>query len=334
MNKTQLIEFISILGVEYRFDDFKHGKVRDVVISCPFAPWHHKFGVDRSLGNASIRVYKLPHLFHCFSCEKGSGPLPKMIEALRKEGFDSDKCDKLMELAQADMMDFTVSDRFAFEPDEEKFDVIRMNAYEPPSSLTYSYLAYRGIDFELIDKYEIQEWKDYMTIPMRNFNNEIVGVAKRLLIDNDKLKRWIYETTTRAERCCFGEHFTVGGDDAILVEGQIDVLYLDGLIDGVIPLGANGSDISDCQVQSLKRMGSLTLMVDNDAGGEKLKKSAIKKLSEYIPLMFEAKIPAEYEDPASTPKDVLKKCFEERVVIRRQTHGKKLVGRRNSRRGS
>ena len=333
MDRAQLIEFISILGVEYQLDDFKHDKIKDIVISCPFAQWHHKFGVDKHLGNASIRVGKLPHLFHCFTCKQGGGTLPSMIRALRTDGFSSEKCDKLLELASTDSLDFNMTDKFSFEPDDDKFDVIRMNAYEHPSSAVYSYMLFRDLPFELIDKFEIALWRDYMTLPMRNFNNEIVGVAKRLLFDIPKLKRWIYETTSKAEMCLYGENFMVGGDDAILVEGQVDVLYLDGLIPGVIPLGANGSDLSDYQVSALKRLGSLTLMVDNDAGGEKLKKKTISELSEYIPLMFEAEIPAEYNDPAATPKSVLKECFDNRVVIRRKTHGKKLVGRRNSGRG-
>jgi len=332
MDKDQLLEFINILGVEYQFNDFKHGKVKDIVVECPFAPWHHDFGVDRHLGNASIRVYKLPHLFHCFTCEKGGGPLPVMINALKKSGFDSDKCDKLMKIAVDDVLDFNIISKFSFEPDEDEFDLIRMNAYDPPTSAIYAYLSFRDVDLSVVDKYEIMENVDYMALPMRNFNNKIVGVAKRLITDNPKRKRWVYETTTRADMCLYGEQFFNAADDVVLVEGQIDVLYLDGVIDGVVPLGANGSDLSEYQLNVLKRAGSITIIKDNDKAGDKLKKQLVVQLSECVPLMFEAEIPEEYEDPASTPRDILRESYENRVIIRRKTHGKKLVGRRNSRR--
>lgn len=316
MTRDQLKEFLNILGVRYNFNDYRGKKrnLKNVVIECPFAKWTHDKGVDRHLGNASIRVNKLPHLFHCFSCKTGSGPLNIMVKKLREFGFDNKKCNKLQEILESvGELNFNLMSSFSFEEDDEdEFNVLRMSKYSPPSSDVYNYLNFRGVDTSLVDKYEIQEDDCYMTLPLKNNNDKIVGVAKRLIRDIEGKRRWDNEDGTKSSMCLYGEQFAKAGDDIIIVEGQIDVLYLDSLIPGAIPLGLNGSNFSEYQEFFLKRMGSLTIMTDNDRAGKRVRKNIKNKLSNYIPLMFKVDIPKEYGDPANTPKDVLVECFRER----------------------
>lgn len=340
MTKKDLIKFLNILGVRYKLDDFRKEYIKNIFIECPFAKWTHERGVDSRLNNASIRVKELPHLFHCFACKEGSGTLTRMVDTLNRHGMSKEKCDKLLELVDDDdELEFGILDALEDSKPTKEFDTSLMDKYSEPSQAIYDYLSYRNVSYHVVDKYGIKQDRNYMAIPMKSSCGEIVGVAKRLAI-GEFGKRWRYEVTSCKELCLFGEQFVRGGDDAFLVEGQIDVLYTDNLIEGVLPLGANGSDLSACQIETLKRLGSLTLLVDRDKGGKFLEDKAIIKLYKDVPMLFKAELSKEGDDPAEVPKETIIESFKNRNVVekkdfddalkrRRKKHGKKLVGRRN-----
>lgn len=315
MQKKDLIHFLETLGVQFQVNDFRKSYIRNIVISCPFAKWTHKNGVDRKLGNASILVAEQPHLFHCFSCEQGSGTLGIMLDALLRRGFPEEKHKELVAMLDEDEKNF-FSEGLFDGVDTREFNKLRMNKYTAPTTRVYDYLMYRNIAIDCIDKYEILQDGDYLVLPMLDFHKDIVGAAKRLISTDksDRRKRWLYETGTCSDLCLFGEQFMRGGDDAVLVEGQFDVLYLDGFKPGVIPLGANGNSVSGYQIDVLKRLGSLTVMADGDEGGHKLERSAKKFLSEHIPLLFKAKLP-DGTDPADLPREELVRIFDDRELF-------------------
>jgi len=318
MKREELIKFLNILGVKYQLHDFRKHRIENIVISCPFAHWKHKNGVDKKLGNASIRIEE-PHLFHCFSCETGGGSLGYMVAVLKELGFPEEKCDKLEEMLDEDERDFTWDDGLFGEGETLEFNVEWMARYTPASSRVYDYLIYRGIAIDCIDKFDIQQHGDYLVLPMKDSLGNIVGAAKRLLSTDkdDRRKRWLYEKGTCAELCLFGEQFLKGGDDVVLVEGQLDVLHLDGFKDGVRPLGANGSSVSEYQVDILKRVNSLTTMADGDEGGKKLERSVKKYLYDHVPMLFKCELP-EGKDPCDLSREELVELFDNRTVVRRE----------------
>ncbi len=318
MNREKLIEFLNIMGVKYRLDDFRKHVIENIVISCPFAHWKHKNGVDKKLGNASIRIEE-PNLFHCFSCEQGSGPLGRTVAVLKEFGFPADKCEKLEAMLDEDDKNFSIGEGLFDAKDTREFNLEWMGRYTPASTRVYDYLMYRGIAIDCIDKYDIQQHGDYMVLPMRDSLEKVVGAAKRLLSTDksDRRKRWLYERGTCADLCLFGEQFLKGGDDVVLVEGQMDVMYMDGFKDGIRILGANGNSVSEYQVNILKRASSLTVMGDGDEGGKKLERSVKKQLLKHVPLLFKCRLPDE-QDPCNLSREELVKLFDSRIVVREE----------------
>ena len=238
-----------------------------------------------------------------------------MLDALLRRGFPEEKHKELVAMLDEDEKNF-FSEGLFDGVDTREFNKLRMNKYTAPTTRVYDYLMYRNIAIDCIDKYEILQDGDYLVLPMLDFHKDIVGAAKRLISTDksDRRKRWLYETGTCSDLCLFGEQFMRGGDDAVLVEGQFDVLYLDGFKPGVIPLGANGNSVSGYQIDVLKRLGSLTVMADGDEGGHKLERSAKKFLSEHIPLLFKAKLP-DGTDPADLPREELVRIFDDRELF-------------------
>lgn len=312
MNKNEVIKFVNILGVSYsdKRSNYKRKK-HWLTIQCPFAEKTHRLGTD-STPSAGIRVRPEPNLFNCFTC-KMSGSLGDLIEQLLDMDLISeDKFNVLKDLCQDDGSFYLVED-FLDEKEKKTFNKLRFNKYTPPDSEVISYLSFRKVKSDVIDKYEIMRDGNYIVFPLKNKDGEIVGAAKRKM--KGKGIRWNYEDYSMSDMCLFGEQFFKDGSDVLLVEGHLDVLYTVDLVSGILPLCPNGSFLSRYQESILRRAGSIIIMADEDKAGKKLRKEVIERVGQYVPMMFVAQLP-DGADPNDLSIEELTEIYDNRKIVK------------------
>lgn len=144
-------------------------------------------------------------------------------------------------------------------------------------AMTYLMGPRRNLTQTTIDVFELgwQPQKRRIVIPVRDFEGNLVALTGRSL-DYYKDGEWISEQTPkfmhstgfRRDYFLFGEHIVDRSDEAILVEGHFDVMYLRQM-GYPSALGVMGSHMSVVQVLKLRKFFKRVLIFPDgdDAGG-------------------------------------------------------------------
>jgi hypothetical protein len=129
-----------------------------------------------------------------------------------------------------------------------------------------------GLGFDLMG--------NYVTIPMRNINGELLGVCKRYMhiVDSPTGKRYKYPAGFQRRENLFAAHLIAEDETArtvALVEGALDTAKVWQA--GWHAAGIYGNAISAHQIRLLVRCGVevVILFFDNDSGGRKAHQSCL-----------------------------------------------------------
>jgi DNA primase len=170
----------------------------------------------------------------------------------------------------------------------------------------------RGFTESTIRKFQLgyDPFRDEGIIPVRNEDNEIIGVIRRRLNITDKGPRYLYPKGFPLSRTLFGSWMLGSKHNRVaLVEGSLDcVACWDA---GVPALALLGARLSSTQHNLLHKLGveHVVIMTDNDAAG----RDAVDQItSDSSGLMISVGLYRHYwnaKDPGELTPQQIKKMF-------------------------
>jgi len=293
----------------------------EVSFSCPFP--EHPFG-DRN-PSSSINT---KGFWHCFGCGR-SGTIVNLIselenipEAVAYRWLTDSLSEKLQlhysareYLAKPKEKDVEniIPDEFLsnFKVDWDKVEKFYDSGYRG----ILSYPFKRGLRKEILKEFNIgyDTKSERLIFPIKNSSGKLVGFKGRATSSKDKPK---YKSIGDKTSTYYGfpnckiHNYVYGlynaNSDVIIVEGEIDVLWLRQ--NGINAIGLGGSVFSEKQKQAiLSHCTSATLLLDRDSAGEKVERKILKNLVTYMPVRV-ARL--EKGDPAGNTKNDIKNAIQ------------------------
>lgn len=167
------------------------------------------------------------------------------------------------------------------------------------------YWTGRGLDYETLQLFGLgyDFITRYGTIPLRKYNNQLLGVIRRAT-EPQQHPKYVYPQGFKKARELFGS-WLIKDRHAVLVEGPLDAIAVWEA--GHQGLAIYGSVISDNQIALLKRLyiNSVTIITDNDTVGRKARSNLIEALNGFI-IRIPTDWPEAVNDPMDMPRDQLR----------------------------
>jgi len=253
---------------------------------CPF----HKENTESFTVSPAKGIYK------CFGCGKGGDaisfiqefdnvPWPTALKIVAQK-FHIDVPEKAMSEAELGAYKIREKAVYALQKQNEGF---REDLQKNEKALAFLTVT-RGISPAMIDRWSLGYaasgfFAGRITYPIRNVTGEICGFTGRRVNEETvpKFKNSADSDLFKKSELLFGLHYAkrfIGiADKAYLVEGQHDVLSMDGigLSNTVAP---SGTAITVQQIRKIKRFtNNIVLLLDGDAPGLK---AAIKNITPFL----------------------------------------------------
>ena len=266
MNRTNLIEFLDLLKVEYR-----EGGNGWFNISCPLASITHAGGTD-SHKSFAIKVNDTKSGYHCFTCHR-KGSLNDLAKILYQHGL-GDHREFVAECEQESFdnimkEDVTLPKTVIKTSDSEK-------KYRECTGKIHPYIRERGYKQGILKQFEVGYDIDmnYITFPVRDYELNLVGIIGRRPYDNiSKTDSKYFKYWFDAKNYLYGEHLInpLYGD-LILVEGNIDVMAIKRLLtQNNIHMNVAGylmGTLTDEQIEKVLSFADRVILFnDRDLGG-------------------------------------------------------------------
>lgn len=178
----------------------------------------------------------------------------------------------------------------------------------PEAALRYLTGPRRRLTQTTIDVFELgwQPQRRRVVIPMRDIDGNLVAITGRAL-DHYQDGKWVHEQEPkfmhskgfRRDYFLFGEHLADRSDEAILVEGHFDVMYLRQM-GYPSTLGVMGSHLSLVQVAKLVKFWKrVVILPDGDDAGAAAAEKWAHALKGHLPVavcdIVPGKDPDDYE---------------------------------------
>lgn len=242
-------------------------------ICCPFP--NHKGGNEKtpSLG---INEKNGMMIFHCFGCE-ASGTFPHLVASVKgvtvpeaisllekKFAIDDYRSDEQLTKLEKVVVNIpSWGERYA---KKGLLGEAVLELYEEPDPTKY--LKRRGFTDLALKRFEIgyDRWKERVTIPIRDGNNDLVGIVGRAV--NDAQPKYLF----------YGDDFRKGdyvygmgdveGPELVVCEGHLDRVHLwqNGIRNAV---ALQGAMCTDTQAEWIARTADeVIIWLDNDEAGE------------------------------------------------------------------
>lgn len=312
MDGDKLMEFFELFGLTYRhlsITDY----TKNVSISCPFAPWkaEHDYVKDAH-PSMSVKVDAYgPSLLKCWTCGTEMSFLSLLTAySLQLGGKFNCLLDRVrqaeMECERLRPIDFGKREPEIVVMEEEMLDRFENSVPQ--------YIINRDIKPWNCQRWELRydttgiliRGQKRLVFPVRELSGDLVGFTSRAIHDWQSPK--YHNEGFTASKVWYGEHMLdTKLDFAVVVEGQIDVLWL--YQNGVQNiLGAFGSSIGDYKAKKLTRQfDRIYECFDDDAAGQKARRALYKALGDSI-LVVPIKLPPG-KDPAELSVAEVHKLF-------------------------
>jgi len=179
------------------------------------------------------------------------------------------------------------------------------------------YMTKRGFSLKTIREFEIGLYRQGVTIPIRDENNNLVAVLVRPTTNEYFLKYFpiIPKIGYKKSLILFGLN-KIGKEEkeVIIVEGHFDVLkaFQCGFANTV---AIQGTNLSEYHMRLIfNRFDKVTLALDNDGPGKKAQKTAINKLRNKLTL-FKFKYSDSAKDFGDMTSEKIKSGIENKELI-------------------
>jgi DNA primase len=224
MNQEKEIEVIlgligDVLGKPVKSYQTKH----QYLFNCPICD------EDQNKGNLEVSLAK--HLYHCWSCgdesDKTHGPLGKLFDI-----FGTKKQKKIYDLIKPEELKLISQPYYAIRLPEGFVRFKDSNPIHIPHRQAISYLKNRGIDDDMIDKYDMGytvkgDFANRIIIPSYDADSKLNYFLGRTWIKG-KIK--YKNATAPKEEIIFNEHLIDWSQDVYLTEGVFDSIFLPNAI--------------------------------------------------------------------------------------------------------
>lgn len=252
----------------------------NLLVQCPFAPWTHKSGRDRT-PSMSIQVNSTGHsAYHCFGCKEEGGDLDMMLFRLDDYGFDREIIRDLRKFVEVKELVGGGEALVTGNYEKKVLPVVRMSQ-PPPKDLVavmddadfaksyapaydHPYIAGRGIKPETAETFDIRfdSYRDMVVLPIRWYTGELVGAKGRAVTQRGHYNYWRFPKAL----CLFGEHL-LKGETVIVTEGEFDAMKVHQA--GFNAVSVMGAKFSIEQVNKLVEFGQdVVIFFDNDEVGQ------------------------------------------------------------------
>jgi len=253
-----------------------------VMILCPFHDDENpSMGVDTKRG-----------IFHCFSCGE-SGNIYKLlaqfdgisVDEARERYQEEWRAQKILE----DLEESLFSDEAL--PDIRVYKMASFDAAFPPLSVSEEgmmYMQMRGLSDRTIELFDLRwgsrgKYKDRVIIPVYDDKSQLISYSGRAIQKNiiPKIRK---PAGNKALSTLFGLHLVKEVHELILVEGEIDAMYLQQWdFSAVATMGT--SNLTNSQLNLIiKYAEEVILMFDGDDAGKKASRSCLEMLKPYMPV--------------------------------------------------
>lgn len=268
MQASSIREAADLLGVSVQGPDMAGW----LTLGCPFAPYNHKYGMDR---NPSMRVEDRPGMFsrwRCFSCGEG-GTLAEISTLLRQYGAELDYA-ALLQLAANEEDDLSFQPLGVDEPNPPPQEVPEgwldqfVNVWASPAGSAY--MEARGVPLQtqMLWKLRYDTQGRRVIFPIYDRDGILRGAQGRTVDPEQKPKYLFYKINNIAcgHQFWFGESKLDFDKPIVAVEGPLDVIRTSLAYPNVC--GAMGSAVM--QAEKLDRLATALTVIsffDNDDAG-------------------------------------------------------------------
>lgn len=294
--------------------------------TCPFAPWEHSKGTDRSPSFGVSTHEGDMSFYRCHSCNK-KGPLKYLPKALSKY---RDVVAISAQIAAGDHVDPNrIAAGFAKKAKEAQEDyyieaggiMIRRSLLpsdyvvgppldeavlapfrSPPEEVVDWLLGpKRNLTLDIIRRWDIgyNGAKGRVSIPIRDLDGRLVGYSGRAFFEGQKPK-FLHSKGFQRDLFLFGEHTAVKGGTGYLVEGFFDVIRLQEW--GYSAVAVLGTSISNVHLEKLARFyNEVVILFDGDSAGRTGAAPVAERIATRLPMrtvqLPEGVDPDELHDP-------------------------------------
>lgn len=304
-----------------------------LVARCPFAPYLHEFGTDRS-PSFFVKVNEEGYSgFNCFTCH-AKGNLTKLLTrlgSLRGDNYDSLVLRSLGQEIPDSFADW--DDKREAREIQQEIDpldaelFLRMYPLAWEAKESRAYLKQRGVTRDaaaLLDLRFDDEAKRIL-FPVYDHARRLFGFSGRSIIRDDHRAKSNPKVRDYAglkkEQCILAEHLIEDDKPILLVEGLFALAHMIsiGVREFCNPVASMGSHLSEAQRDILvDRDLPVYLLYDNDAAGDlglygdeedEEDEGAIDKLKPHVPT-FVCLYPEEINDPDKLSFDQVRSMVE------------------------
>jgi DNA primase len=299
----------------------------EVWMTCPFARFSHRSGVDRKAGNFSVRISDTGNsVCYCFACGSG-GHVVVAARQLAKEDTFFKKALNYVKKVETGM--FLPADVQAKKKMQEaKADSDLWQALRSSKARISKVLRERGISRRDELKWKLGHDADRHRdlFPVFDYKRRLIGISGRAISD-DQFPKYLHygEEPENLTKVFYGEQFldpTV--PEAILVEGPTDTIKNSRYYPNV--LGIMGAQIMTPErIERLKRwFETITLYFDGDASGRQgMFKIGLTLFESFT--LFVAFLP-EGVDPFDATDDQRMEAMKNRVLWSLVDWGERIGG--------
>jgi hypothetical protein len=293
LKRDRIEAVLAYLGVAA---DHKTRRTGWVVSTCPFAPWKHEGGVDRS-PSFGVSVDEGTHLnnrqvYHCFSCQ-ATGLLDDLPFNLREHYREDSKGRPRPNFGEA--LQIIVAD------EDDELDLDNIPDYDEPQvdpdevivwpewflesfksvfafEQAMNYLTKRGVPSGVIERLDLRydTSRERVAFPIRDFGGKLVGLHGRHIGDHP-LRYYAYGFEGRRNRMPWlGEHW---------VDFEVPVLLVESVFDLASVLRVYGNamcglsaGLGDSKLERIRGAISYVTLYDYGTGGDRAREAISRVL--------------------------------------------------------
>lgn len=276
MKEQHLNTLLKDLGVEV-----VHRNSRGWIIAkCPFAPFTHEFGTDRS-PSFNVKINPTGYSgYNCWSCKQKGGLLNLVSSLGRLRGHDYKKLG-LFVMRKEVPDEFDDWDDIRSSNHIEEMCPLDADLYLRMYGMVWdypdakNYLKKRGVTNEAVELLDIRfdPYSKRIVFPVYGPEKALYGFTTRTILPpNDRRPKVLDLAGLRKERCILGEHLIQPGKPLVLVEGLFALahLYSIGAHEVCTPVASMGSQLSVHQANILADYEeTVYILYDLDSAGER-----------------------------------------------------------------
>ena len=247
------------------------------LINCPF----HE---DE---NPSLSVHRELGVFKCFSCSE-KGNMVKLISQI--DGVSTEEAEDIIYLGFSPKDSIQeLSSLLETKDPESKLVNERyfFSHFSEVSGIFLKYLKKRKISEDSIDRFGIRcsrsgKYRNRVVIPIRDYSGRMISFNARAVFDGTKPKTRKLKKSRIVNSTLFGYHEMPSSDRVVLVEGELDAIFLQQF--GIPAVALMGKILSEGRIDVVtNKFKYVYLSYDGDRWGRQSAEEHLSILKDQMP---------------------------------------------------